>query len=345
MARVISPIVPEDIAEVSAFLVRAFHTPADAEFAAPDAMRWKCFEPRGDREAPRGLVAREGKTLVAYGGMTHGWFHVAGRAQPAASVMHGIDWASPPEERNIGARLMMRGHSYAQTQYALNYSDAARRVIEAAGYELRSVVPVYQRVLRPSFAMRIEGQPLWRRGARVVRDSARSIRYPAHKPSEPVTLRTVETFGPEVDAVLAGCTLKVIFTSRGPSWLNHALAYPRRKLTGSLVEAQGRVRGFGLLNVVPREGYRLGKIVECFLDTAAPGLWHAAVFALTQELSAQGADVAEGFASTPWMTEALRACGFYATHTVNFLLRDRHNFLPRDLPFHLTPFEADYAYT
>jgi hypothetical protein len=99
------------------------------------------------------------------------------------------------------------------------------------------------------------------------------------------------------------------------------------------------------LNVVRQGEMRKGKIVECFLDSGPPALWHAAIWELTAALRVQGADIAECFASTPWMTDALRQSGFYRAHELNFLLRDRKKRLPQGAVFHLTPFEADYAYT
>jgi len=154
----------------------------------------------------------------------------------------------------------------------------------------------------------------------------------------------VSEFGHEVDAILAGCTLKMIYSSRRPAWLNHALRYPRSHVTGWLLHHEDRVRGFALLNVVRRSNAQVGKIVDCFLVDAAHDVWHAAVAALTLELRTQEADVAECFGSTAWLEHALRANGYYPAHHIHFLLHDERALLPQGLPFHLTPFEGDYAF-
>jgi hypothetical protein len=73
--------------------------------------------------------------------------------------------------------------------------------------------------------------------------------------------------------------------------------------------------------------------------------WHAAVTALTRELSRQGADLAQAYASTPWTAEALRLSGYTSRFSVKFHIRDRQGIIPRDATFHLTPLEGDYAYT
>jgi hypothetical protein len=346
MAREIRPLLPEEIPEASRFLVSQFETGSEAEFAAPDVLRWKYLDPRGDRDAARSLLAFENGVLVGHGGMCHGWFHCTSDPSLKVSVMHGIDWVSSPSHPSTGAFLMMRGHHYSETQYALNYNESARRVIERAGYELLGKVPVYLKVLRPAYRLRDSSgfRPRALALARTARDLARNALHPGRRPRLAVTLRPVERFGDEVDEVLARCDLNVVYTSRQPAWLNHALRYPRSKLTGWLVEHGGDLRGFALLNVVRRGETRIGKIVECFLDSGPPALWHAAIWELTAALRAQGADIAECFASTPWMTEGLRSSGFYAAHELNFLVRDRKKRLPRGAVFHLTPFEADYAY-
>lgn len=344
MAREIRPTSLEEVDTVSRYLTEHFHTPAEAEFAQPGVLRWKYFEPRDDRQVPRSLVAYENGVLVGHGGMCHGWFHRGGAPAWKVSVMHGIDWVSQPDRPSTGALLMMRGHSYSETQYALNYNESARRVIERAGYELVDKILVYQKVLRLGFRLAAPDS-LPKAIAQMVRDAARASMHRAQRPPMGLRLRSVTAFGAEVEGILARAPDGLIFTSRQPAWLNHALRYPRSRLTGWLIEEGSDLRGFALLNLVARPALRMGRIVECFLDTDDARIWHAALASLVDELRAQNADVAECFASTPWMTEGLKRNGFYATHQVNFLLRDRQKLLPPGARFHLTPFVADYAYT
>ena len=90
---------------------------------------------------------------------------------------------------------------------------------------------------------------------------------------------------------------------------------------------------------------RIGKIVDCLVDSTDVDLWHAAINDLTHELARQDADLVQAFASTPWITEGLRRSGFVSRFELEFHLRDRQDLIPRDIPFHFTPLEADYAYT
>ena len=54
MAREIRPLTADDIPELSQFLTTGFHTPPEADYAAPDVLRWKYLEPQelgNDEEA------------------------------------------------------------------------------------------------------------------------------------------------------------------------------------------------------------------------------------------------------------------------------------------------------
>lgn len=343
MAREIRPLEPDDIPEVSRFLTEGFGAPANADFAAPDVLRWKYVEPRDDRHVTRSLVALDEGRIVGHGGMVHGWFHVSDRPDFKVSTFHGIDWISSPSHPTTGAYLLRRGHRLSETHYALNYSDAARRVIERAGYRRMATVPVFQKVLRMP-RLRNRNRGILRVLPAAVRDLVRLAVHRARRPEQAVELERVAEFGSEVKAVLAQTQPGIIYTSRDPAWLNHALRCPRGRMSGWLVRQNGELVGFALLNVVETSGPRMGKLVECFLSQTAPSTWQAVVYALTHELHKEGAELAETFGSTPWMAEALEANGYFRAHQIHFLLDDPHSRLPQEGRFHLTPFEADYAY-
>src|SRR5260370_2629554 len=45
MARDIQPLTRDDLEELSQFLTAGFHAPPEADFAAPEVLRWKYLEP------------------------------------------------------------------------------------------------------------------------------------------------------------------------------------------------------------------------------------------------------------------------------------------------------------
>ncbi len=59
--------------------------------------------------------------------------------------------------------LMRRAHQGVPTQFGLGVSPSALVVGERAGYDLRSLVPVYTRVLREGYWLRAEGLSFPRR--------------------------------------------------------------------------------------------------------------------------------------------------------------------------------------
>ncbi len=335
----IRPTRPDELPELSRFLTEGFHAPPEAEFAAPDVLRWKYFDPRGAGDAPRSYVAVEEGRIIGHIGVTTGSF--LGSAIPSGEVttLHMTDWLSSRPGASIGAGLMLRSHRGFRTQYGLGGSVSARRFSGRSGYELLGTVPVFRRVLRPGHQLRAG------RVARWARDLVRATMNRPRAPRARVELRPVGEFGPEIAPILERYKDRAVFTNRRPELLNHFLRYPRGGISGWLLARDGQVVGFGLLGVVRGRDACLGKVVDCVLADTDPALWHASLDALTRELKRRGADVAEGFGSTEWTALALRSAGYSESYRLELHLRDKHHAVPAGAVYHLTPIEADYAYT
>jgi hypothetical protein len=346
MARDVHPLQPEEIPELSRFLVEGFRVPRNADFAAPDVLRWKYFDPCGGSAAPRSYIAREQGRLVGHVGICFSAFR--GDAIPGGSVatLHMIDWLSADPGAGIGTALMFRANRDTPTQFGLGMTESGRRMAEKIG-RLVTTVPVFQAVLGWDYRLRAAGPGGAGRVARWGRDLARGAiaRLRRRAPRAHVELRPVRRFGPEVLPILDAYQAHAVLTDRRPERLNHLLDYPRPGLSGWLLACDGRTRGFALLSVVRHGAVRTGKLVDCVLDDRDPDRWHAALTALTCQLRLQGADAAVGFGSTAWMARALEDCGYRALHRVGLYLRDKQGLIPRDAAFHLTHLEADAAYT
>jgi hypothetical protein len=367
MSRDIRPLTVEDIPELGRFLAAGFHADPDADFAAPEVLRWKYLAPApatrvgcpastdetdvSDPDLPRSYVARdEGGQIVGHLGLCRTAFE--GKALASAggrvSTIHIIDWLGSPEHKAVGMSLMRQAHQGVATQFGLGVSQAALVVGERAGYDLRSLVPVYTRVLRASYWRRAGGLSPWRRGLGMARDAASRLIRPSRSPRSAIALRRVSAFGSEIVPIVESAKEHVILTSRNPARLNAFLNFPRQSMSGwHLIDEMGRLRGLAVLNVIPKDGgrTRTGKVVDCLLDDVDANLWHAAFHALTGELARQGADLTQAYASTPWVVEALRRSGYASRYSVKFHIRDRQGLVPKGATFHLTPLEGDYAYT
>ncbi|AMV40765.1 hypothetical protein [Planctomyces sp. SH-PL62] len=348
MSTVIRPLAEADLEALSRFLTAGFQTPADAEFAAVDLLRWKFLDPRDDAPGPRSFVAVDESTgaIVGHVGVCPTAFAAPG-LDAAVPALHMIDWLGSREHRSVGASLMRRAHETAPVQFGLGGSRAGRAVIKRGGYEPMSPVFVYERLLSPLRRLRAGGLAP-KSAARAARDVARGLVHRPGRPALRLELEPVSSFGTEVVEVVRGASRTAVVTARTPERLNYALRHPRRKPSGFLFrDADGRVRGFALATLPPGDGGRLvlGRVADLLLDDDDPDAWHGALLLLSREMGQLGADVAQAFASPPWIVEALRRAGFVARHPLDFNLRDRESLLPHDATFYLTPIEADYAYT
>ena len=354
MTRDIRPLTPDDLPELSRFLTSGFHAPPDADFAAPEVLRWKYLEPEGDgtdSDTALSYVARdEAGRIVGHLGLCRTEFegHALGASGGRVPTIHIIDWLGSPEHRALGMSLMRKAHQGVGTQFGLGVSQAALVVGERAGYELRSLVPVYTRVLRAGYWLRTGELGPVQRGLRLARDAAsRLVKRPV-APRATIAIRRVSAFGPEIIPIVEQAKAHVIFTRRDPDRLNAFLRFPRQAMSGwHLLDDAGRLRGFAVLNLIPKDQgrTRTGKFVDLLLDDIDVAAWQASVNALTRELARQGADLAQAYASTPWTVEALDRSGYTSRFSVKFHIRDRQGIIPRDATFHLTPLEGDYAYT
>jgi hypothetical protein len=350
MAVEIKPLSAADLEDLSRFLTDGFRPASDAVFAVPEVLRWKYLSAQGwNSSIPCSYVARDDAgQIIGHVGVCRTAFHGPSILKPGAETLHMIDWLGSPAHRSIGASLMRKVHETAPTQFGLGGSEAGRTVIKRGGYEPQQPVAVYERVLQPTRWFRHQGGSLARACLHVAREIAMRALRPVRKPQLRLKPKRVSDFDDEVCSIALEAMMHTILTDRAPNRLNHLLRFPLQRVSGwHLLLPSGQLCGFALLNVLPQQegSVQLGKIVDCLLLTTDTALWHAAFDALTSELTEQGADAVQAFASTPWVTEALQRCGFVSRFALEFSLRDRGRLIPQGVPVHLMPIEADYAYS
>jgi hypothetical protein len=375
MACDIGTLTLDDLPELSRFLSAGFRVPSDAAFVTPDVLRWKYLESAGgesvvargkvgDRtglgldseactsiDAARSYIARdETGRIVGHLGVSRTAFEGQAIASTGGSVstLHVIDWLGSPSHRSIGVRLLRVAHQGVTTGFALGTTQVALKVGQGFGYDVRAVVPVYTRVLRARYGLRAGRSGLVDIGLRLVRDAANWVgRHPA-PPRTSIALARAPAFGQEIVPIVAEAKAHAVLTSRDSVRLNAFLRFPGQAFSGwHLLDDTGRLRGFALLNLVPKdEGRtRIGKIVDCVVAGTDGALWHSAALALTRELHRQGADLAQAYASNEWTAEALRQSGYVTRFAVKLVVYDPQERIPPDATFHLTSLEGDYAYT
>ncbi len=350
MALDINPLHVTDLEDLSRFLTVGFHTAPDAVFATPGVLNWKYLDAKDQNDGiPYSYLARDDSgQIIGHVGICRTFFQGASVADLTVQTLHMIDWLGLPAHRSIGASLMRRAHEGTPTQFGLGGSEAGRAVIKRGGYQPRQPVAVYQRVLQPSYWLRHPDYNFARGCLHAARDLAKRAFRPVRQPRARLKLQQVSTFSDEIGSITRRAAAYVVLTDRLPDRLNHLLRFPCQQVSGwHLLSSSGELCGFALLNILPQQGgsIHLGKIIDCLLTATDVDLWHAAMSALMSKLADQGADLAQAFASTPWVAEGLLRSGFVSRFTLEFSLRDRCQLIPHGIPVHLMPIEADYAYS
>src|SRR3954454_25128076 len=133
-----------DLDALSRFLAAGFHAPPDADFAAPEVLRWKDLEPRGeDDDEPRSYVARdEAGRVVGHVGICRTWFESDRIPAGRTATLHMVDWLGSAEQHAVGVSLMRRANAQSPTQFGVGASEAGRAVAKRGGYVLGDPVPV-----------------------------------------------------------------------------------------------------------------------------------------------------------------------------------------------------------
>jgi hypothetical protein len=365
---IISRAMVEELPELRQFLVEGFGGDESAVCFDEGVLRWKYFLPIGNDSSSRSLIVRHEGKILGHIGMCPREFYVPGKGR--ISTVHFIDWLASREHPLVGVTVMMRGCEMAQTQYGVGGSAQGRAMLGQLGYEQVGSVGDYVRVISPGYRLRSPGGGM-RKYAAAMRDAGRVWGTRVRKPGVEVEVRRVEEFGEEVERVVGAVEYECVFTSRDSDLLNYYLRFPLGKgesevgegapsaLTPALSQGTGRggkritgwticlqeeVRGFALLGIFEEDGAKCGRIIECFLSSAESQMWHAAVWALVRELKSRDVEIISCYASSPWLREGLEGCGFYLQRDLPLTLRDGEGLVPRDLPFHLTRLEGDYAY-
>jgi hypothetical protein len=341
----ITPLRRVDIPELSQFLISGFGVPAASSCFSHEVLSWKYFDgpagPSGDSVCS--LIARSAGRIIGHIGICPRQFIVSGDRATPVSTMHAIDWLGSAAHSAVGAFLMLQAFATSKTQYAIGGSAQAQAVFPRLGFEQKPKLAIFRKVLAPFHRLRTTSQGYFRKWAGTVKDVLSVWR--SRKPPVPQTveLRSAPAFTEEIDCLVRQSSLRIVTCQRDHLLLNYFLRYPLPGFSGWTIHTSQRMIGFAMLKITPDGRIRLGKIVDCWLDTEDPACWQAAVAALIDRLRALSADSVTCYATTPSLHAALLWNGFAKSEERNVYFRDKQQSLPRDLPFGLSMFEADQA--
>jgi hypothetical protein len=257
--------------------------------------------------------------------------------------MHAIDWLGSAAHPGLGAFLMLQAFASSKTQYAIDGSAQAQAAFTSLGFEQKPKLAIFHKVLAPFHRLRTAGRGLFRKLAGTAKDLASVWRARTPPVPQCAELRSVPTFTEEIDCLLRKSSLRIVTCQREHLLLNYFLRYPLAGFSGWTIHTSQRMIGFAVLKITPHGRIRLGRIVDCWLDTEEPSSWQAAVAALAERLRALSADSVTCYASTASLHAALIWNGFAKSGESNVYIRDKQQSLPRDLPFGLSMLEGDLA--
>jgi hypothetical protein len=254
--------------------------------------------------------------------------------------MHASDWLVSPAHPGSGVFLMLQALATSKTQYAVGGTAQAQAVFPKLGFEQRPKLASFRKVLAPFDRLRTTNQGLFRKWAGTAKDAVSFWRARTPPVPNTVELRSAPKFTEEIDCLLQQSSLRIVTCQRDHSLLNYFLRYPLSGFSGWTIHTSQRMIGFAVLKIIPHGRTQLGKIVDCWLDTEDPSCWQAAVAALTDRLRALSAYSVTCWATTPSMHAALLWNGFAESMGENVYVRDKHQLLPRDLPFGFSMLEG-----
>jgi hypothetical protein len=338
----ITPLRRDDIPELSQFLIR---DPATSYRVSHEVLLWKYFDgpsrPSGDSACS--LIARSAGRIIGHIGMCPRQFIVSGDGATPVSTMHAIDWRGSDAHPGLGALLMLRAFATSKTQYAIDGTEQAQAVFPRLGFEQKSKYAIFRKVLAPFHRLRATGQGSIRKWAGTAKDMVSVWRARTPPVSQTVELRPVPAFTKEIDCLQRQSSPRVVTCQRDHLLLNYFLRCPVSGFSGWTIHTSQRMIGFAVLKTTPRGRIRLGKIVDCWLDTEDSPCWRAAVAALIDRLRALSADDVTCYATTPSLHAALLWNGFTKSWERDVYVRDKQQSLPRDLPFGLSMLDSDRA--
>jgi hypothetical protein len=316
---------PEDLPELTEFLLGVFHTSCDAPFVRPEMMRWKYFMPRPDWNGPRSYLMRSEGRICAHGCVSPVTFgRPAGSTGSGTELVTGmrvIDWAGGRRAPAAGVTIMRQLAALADTVLAIGGSPEAMRVFPKIGFRHRGNVEVFARVVRPWRQFRADPYPRgWKAPLRLARSTLSSL---PRLPGAPAgwSSRAVQRFDSSLCPVLEFDGAGFTTTRRTPALLNYMLDCPGAAFSGFLVRQGERIRGYFLLSHVAGQT----RIADVRVDSGSAEDWLSAFTLATRQAAANPATCEIlAVASTGQGIEALRRIGYrFCRHDPIFLMDPR----------------------
>jgi hypothetical protein len=329
---------PDETGELSRFLSETFGTTVDAPFLEPRQLFWKYHHPRPDWIGGRSFVLKNGGNITAHGGV---WPIAFSTGRGEACGIHVIDWAGAKHMPGAGVLLLRRLLERTDFLITIGGSAATRAILPRIGYELRSQVETFARVLRPWQHARRKPQKDWRAPLRLARNLAWSA-IPVPRFRQPWRTTAVQSFDVVLDDWLKTCKHeRFLVPRRSAALLNYMLACPGATITGFQLYEAETLRGYFLLSRVGGQA----RIADLLVNSEIQAEWIVAVSAALECAKADD-EACELVArpSIPLLRGALLSCGFRLRFQRPVFVLDPKRALPPDVPLYVQMMDGDAAF-
>ncbi len=330
-----SATTPDDIADISAFLISGFNAAPDAPFAQPEILNWKYFASGPQWESSRSYVLRQDAQIKAHCGVWPMNLEVRGEQ---VSCLAFLDWLSDRDLPGAGVLLKKKLMKMAATSVVVGGSEDTRAVVPRIGFHHVSDVTTFARVVRPLNQSRTRPrESVARRSARLLRNTAWSLKSKG-KVDSAWTANRVDSFLSLPDDLTGG---DFPTPWRSADYLNYWLRTPAVEIAGFQIIRRGSFDGYFLLSKVGGQA----RIVDMRLRSSEVSDW-ASAYRLAATTAAMDPGVCEilSIASTPLADEGLLSSGFQARGAVPFFFADPGKKFAGAPPVFLNLIDGDGAY-
>jgi hypothetical protein len=290
------------------FLRTVFDVGENHRMFQPDVLRWKCFIRHPFWEGSRGYALRYKGEIAAFGCLVPCRLLTGSGTVASCNV---IDWAA--SKAVPGAGIMLYRHIQGLTGTMINIGGTAdaRNVLPKIGFQARTEVRHYTRVLRPWRHFRTADRKDWKSPLRLARDY-QELRRPSRDVGRSLTARRVTSFDhAPAEALPDPSITSQVVCARTPQSLGYFLACPAAKIEAYLLERAQTPVGYFLLSRVGRQC----RIADLWVRAADRQAW-AQAYATAGAAARTGPQTTEVTvaASATLQTSALEDAGYRQTH-------------------------------
>jgi hypothetical protein len=262
------PTSPADAPAISAFMQMVFGMAPDHPGLDPRQMEWKYWRAHPQWEGPRGyLVERDGQ-IAAHGSVVPlacAW------GSRRLRMVDLIDWAAHPAHPGAGITLLRRVSQLVDGVFIAGGTEKARQVFKSLGFHmhpnaLRLALPIH-----PLARWLDTSEPVWKRTARLARNTAWRLRAFSVLPGNWTARRLGAAEIPSAQFPVPHPRAEPAVFERSAETSAFLLECPITPAEFYVVEKDGQPRGYFVLALAVAQG----RIVEAWMEPGSTGDWRA----------------------------------------------------------------------